>query len=234
MSPVLYERRYEQHSMPRDVNQFNVATYNILAQGLVTRFTDDPQVRAFAPSLEEGYRWTLLFDQLRHFQAQVICLQEVAQRTWAKYLSPNIQQQPQSNHHHHHHRQQQQQQHRRRRRRQCQQCNPLSHFHGYFTQQAETGYGICTLFDSRYFRVISSRTVVYRDLFAQYLSLNRTSSNATPPSWLEKLLLDPQLLAYANISATDMTAEMEKQWLRSFLRPMNVAQVSSLKPMKSV
>lgn len=75
-------------SRPTDDNGFRVASYNILAQGLVFRFASDPQITAFPAALDEAYRWTLLFDQIRGLQADIVCLQEVGARTWRKLVRP--------------------------------------------------------------------------------------------------------------------------------------------------
>ena len=65
---------------------FRIVSYNILAQGLVFRFATDPQIKAFPAALDEAYRWTLLFDQIRGMQADIVCLQEVGARTWQKFV----------------------------------------------------------------------------------------------------------------------------------------------------
>ena len=71
---------------PVNDNGFRVVSYNILAQGLVFRFANDPQIKTFPAALDEAYRWTLLFDQIRGMQADIVCLQEVGARTWRKFV----------------------------------------------------------------------------------------------------------------------------------------------------
>eukprot|EP00750_Incisomonas_marina_P008898 INCI15733.2.p1 GENE.INCI15733.2~~INCI15733.2.p1 ORF type:complete len:756 (+),score=78.66 INCI15733.2:201-2468(+) len=230
---------------------FRIVSYNILAQGLVFRFATDPQIKAFPAALDEAYRWTLLFDQIRGMQADIVCLQEVGARTWQKYLQPYTEIRPSDI---------ARQNGGRTIHSRAGECaaGVLGRFDAYFEMQEQggAGFGMCVLFDNSKFDVLSANTLVYSSMFRGYgmneyhqiphdpgapftygVSKGKSIGHGLAP-WFRDIILSTSLLHKAGLTmppgeGTNAQQQTLIDWINSFLKPSSRAQIFKVRCKKT-